>query len=53
MCSFLLDNSPILGAREESQQPRVLLEVEAPLANRKLILHSLPAGERLFQPADG
>jgi len=49
----LLENGPIPGVREESQQPRVLLEVEAPLVNGKLILHSLSPGERLFQPADG
>lgn len=53
VCSPLLENSPIPGAREESQQPRVLVEVEVPLVNRKLILHLLSPGERLFQPADG
>lgn len=53
MCSFLLQNSPVPGAREESQQPKVLLEVEVPLVNRNLILHLLFPGERLFQPADG
>lgn len=42
-----------LGVRKESQQLRVLQEVEAPLVNRKLTLHSLSPGERLFQPADG
>lgn len=41
------------GAREESQQPRVLLEVEVPLINRKIIMHLLFPGEWLFQPADG
>lgn len=51
--SFLLEDSPVPGAREESQQPRVLLKVEALLVNRKLILHLLSPGERLFQPAHG
>lgn len=54
VCSFLLEeDSPVPGAREESQQPRVLLKVEALLVNRKLILHLLSPGERLFQPAHG
>lgn len=52
-CSFLLEKSPVPGAREESQQPRVLLEVEVPLINRKIIMHLLFPGEWLFQPADG
>lgn len=40
-CSFSLDNSPIPGLREQSQQPWLLLEAEAPLINRKLILRLL------------